>query len=448
MLFRILPRYLLWEVLVPTAFSLATLTFILLIQAIFTRADDLASGLSFASLLEVLWGLIPSLWILAVPMSVLIGVLLGVGRMTVDNEIKAMRTHGVNLFPLFIPTLLFGLLLTIFSLFNSLYYAPRMLDRVTDMLDSMKSELFRSMEPGHFIDKFRIKGCDTVVYYEKKDPVTGDMLNVYFSIEGTPKAMQDAGAAPAKKTEPKPKKMITLPGGKQIEDKGASPESMRTLILSETGKIELAPTPGNPASANAPTSSSATATAAPLILTLKNGTMHFMRDRNDPRYSVTEFEQAHQMLETASKDMSSKERARTMTLPQLLQGMRAETNAAKARPKAPEQTPGEKRAKTIDLPAVFFAELCQRVSIAMATFCFVLIGLPLAIYVHPSGKSSGISLAFALILAYYVIMHWGVMLTRQGGAGFAATVGPYIIFLPNLILLAGGAAMMRATIRR
>ena len=65
----------------------------------------------------------------------LAGVLLGIGRMTVDSEIKAFRTHGVNLLPVFSPIILGGFLAFLLVLYNSLFLGPQMLTRSFVLLD-------------------------------------------------------------------------------------------------------------------------------------------------------------------------------------------------------------------------------------------------------------------------------------------------------------------------
>jgi lipopolysaccharide export LptBFGC system permease protein LptF len=92
--------------------------------------------------------------------------------------------------------------------------------------------------------------------------------------------------------------------------------------------------------------------------------------------------------------------------------------------------------------------LYKRISLSLATFCFVLIGLPLAIFVKPSGKAFGISIAFGLLLAYYGFMQFGIVLSRQDNLLHGITFGNIMIFLPNIVLVLLGAFMMRATIRR
>ena len=98
-------------------------------------------------------------------------------------------------------------------------------------------------------------------------------------------------------------------------------------------------------------------------------------------------------------------------------------------------------------PQRLLAEMFQRLSIPLACLSFVLIGLPLSIYVRPSGKAIGVGIAFGLIMVYYVVMHYGAGLTRQT-TGIGPEIGPYVIFLPNVVLtLIGGVLLYRAAHR-
>ena len=63
--------------------------------------------------------------------------------------------------------------------------------------------MVQSLEPGRFEERFSVKGADVVLYFDEKDPETGDMKNVYLCVEGRPQGLvdedepQDAGAADA-----------------------------------------------------------------------------------------------------------------------------------------------------------------------------------------------------------------------------------------------------------
>ena len=84
------------------------------------------------------------------------------------------------------------------------------------------------------------------------------------------------------------------------------------------------------------------------------------------------------------------------------------------------------------------------VNAALTTVITVaLIGIPLAILVRPSGKSVGIGVAFVLIVLYYCGMTYGALLTRNGLA-----IGPFLMFLPNVLLTILGVVMLHRSVHR
>ncbi|HBF33525.1 TPA: hypothetical protein DDW35_03060 [Candidatus Sumerlaeota bacterium] len=428
---RILPRYLLRETLIPTALSFVTLTFILLIQVLFTHSDEFAGAFSFGLLVELASYFVPSLWILVLPVSVLIGVLLGVGRMTVDNEIKAMRTHGVNMLGIFLPTLVVGALLALASLYNNLCFAPAMQAKFYSVIDSIQSELLHSLEPGRFEDRFHTKDTSFTMYFDKKNQETGEMQDVYLSIEGAPKGVTNNPLTGQKKDK------ATGAVTQKKDDDTSATAPMRTLVLASTGRMITEETTSDTVSGKKSNNDI-------VKLVLHNGTIHATRGREDPRYTVAKFETLTQLLDTKS-DRKPDDMVEAMTLKQLRVAMhkaKADMATMSDEDKAALKKKRRNPAGSIQ------AELDKRISFSLATFCFVLIGLPLAIYVKPSGKASGIGIAFGLIMAYYGFMHYGVVLTRQTVVGHSLTFGIFMTFLPNIILAFLGLFMMRATIRR
>lgn len=82
------------------------------------------SSLTFLDLLAIMAFAMPSLVLYALPMSALLGTLLGFLRLNSDNELIALRAAGVS-FLQFVPSILSVLLLTtLLSLFNSIALMP------------------------------------------------------------------------------------------------------------------------------------------------------------------------------------------------------------------------------------------------------------------------------------------------------------------------------------
>lgn len=131
---RRLDRYIFAEVLGPLVLGFMVYTFILLIQALFQAADLLiGSGVRLATVGRLLLLSLPHIVVLSMPMSLLFGILIGIGRLSSDSELVAIRASGISLFSLFRPILLLSAILTAVNVWVMLDVMPdgnRMLHRL------------------------------------------------------------------------------------------------------------------------------------------------------------------------------------------------------------------------------------------------------------------------------------------------------------------------------
>jgi LPS export ABC transporter permease LptG/LPS export ABC transporter permease LptF len=110
---RILDRYVLRELMAPFGLSLLLLTFALEIPPILQHGETLiAEGASWDVVVRVLATLVPQALGITIPMALLVGILIALGRLSGDREIVAMEACGVSLGRLLRPLLLFGVVAT------------------------------------------------------------------------------------------------------------------------------------------------------------------------------------------------------------------------------------------------------------------------------------------------------------------------------------------------
>jgi LPS export ABC transporter permease LptF/LPS export ABC transporter permease LptG len=113
-MFRIIDRYVIRELLLPFALSLAVLTFILVIPPVLRDAEELiVKGIAWTTFLHVLVLLLPQALALTIPMSVLLGILIGFGRLSGDREFVAMQACGVSPFRLLRPVAVVAVVATL-----------------------------------------------------------------------------------------------------------------------------------------------------------------------------------------------------------------------------------------------------------------------------------------------------------------------------------------------
>lgn len=108
---KILYRYLLKEIALPFFLILLILTFVLLMGKTLRLMDLMVNkGVQFIDIAQLIAFLMPSLLVYTIPISLLISILIGVGRLSSDNEITVMRSSGVSLYQLYVPVLFFSCL--------------------------------------------------------------------------------------------------------------------------------------------------------------------------------------------------------------------------------------------------------------------------------------------------------------------------------------------------
>ncbi|HEY7412534.1 MAG TPA: LptF/LptG family permease [Vicinamibacteria bacterium] len=93
----LLDRYVVREVIPPTAVGLLLFTFILLLDQIAQLMKILVSrGADPATVLRAFLYILPSIFSVTIPMAFLLGILLAFGRMASDSELIAMRAGGIS----------------------------------------------------------------------------------------------------------------------------------------------------------------------------------------------------------------------------------------------------------------------------------------------------------------------------------------------------------------
>jgi LPS export ABC transporter permease LptF/LPS export ABC transporter permease LptG len=155
-MFKILDRYLVREIALPFVISLVVLTFVLMIPPILQRAQDLiATGVKVSVVARALMLLAPQALCNTIPMSVLLGILIGFGRLSADREFVTMQACGVSLMRLLRPVALIALLGTAATAYETIVALPgsnqafRMI-----VADVMEERLESTLAPRVFFDDF------------------------------------------------------------------------------------------------------------------------------------------------------------------------------------------------------------------------------------------------------------------------------------------------------
>ncbi len=122
---RRLDRYVFKEVLGPLVLGFLVYTFILLLRFLFQSAEMIIRrGLPWSTVGELLLVTLPNIVVLTIPMSLLFGILIAVGRLASDSELIAIRASGIGLSRLYRPILLLAGTLTAINIALMIYALP------------------------------------------------------------------------------------------------------------------------------------------------------------------------------------------------------------------------------------------------------------------------------------------------------------------------------------
>lgn len=109
----ILKRYILKEHISPFIISLLVVTFVLLIDRVIDLLNLIIEKKLPANIVIEVFALsMPYMLALSIPMAVLVATILAFGRMSVDREIIAIKSSGVNIYRMLGPLLMAAVLLT------------------------------------------------------------------------------------------------------------------------------------------------------------------------------------------------------------------------------------------------------------------------------------------------------------------------------------------------
>src|SRR5688500_1939252 len=106
---RIIDRYVIREVIPPFLLALLVFTFVLIIPFIIDIAEQMiAKNVPAGTILQLTITLLPQALALTIPMALLIGLLVGLGRLSADREVVVMMACGISPYRLLHPVLVFS----------------------------------------------------------------------------------------------------------------------------------------------------------------------------------------------------------------------------------------------------------------------------------------------------------------------------------------------------
>ncbi len=153
---RLLDRYVLREIAPPFVLSLLIFTFILTLPPVMRQLEQLvAKGVPWNAAAWIIVTLIPQALGLTIPMATLVGILIGLGRLSADREAVALLACGVSPYRLLRPILAFALVMTgvtAYVMFEAIPDANQAFRRIT--WDILSKKVENDIQPRVFFDDF------------------------------------------------------------------------------------------------------------------------------------------------------------------------------------------------------------------------------------------------------------------------------------------------------
>jgi lipopolysaccharide export system permease protein len=151
-MFKLVDRYIFFEILIPFLLTLTALMTVLLTEQMVQLTElFLNKGISLTAVGKVFAYLLPTFLIIAVPMTVLIATIICFSRLIADHEITALMAGGISLLRLTVPVQIFSVLAFTVTFSLSVWAKPWIgLSMKSAAMDLLKQEFSLALEPGVF----------------------------------------------------------------------------------------------------------------------------------------------------------------------------------------------------------------------------------------------------------------------------------------------------------
>jgi len=401
---KILTRYILKEMLGPTALGFAFYTFIILMRQLFDLAGMIIKrSLPASTVLELLWLSMPNIIVLTVPMSLLFGILIAVGRLSADSEIISMRALGISTRMIYRPVFILSFLMFLLNF----YLMNVLLPWGNTRLQQLRAEIYTSsiekeLRPRVFYDEF----ANVMIYVNDIEPRTGRWKGVFVADSRTDES-QPPAITPAQAIQ-------AAAAQRENDNSFLAPQRGQKIVVAESGSLSILPT------------------SKQVWMNLTNAYNHLWDPRKPDRYDLTKNKFQRMRLPDRSSDAgpSYVRSFREMNLRELFeQSAVASTAMARTR-----QGPSADLRENYALAHV---EIQKKFAIPFACVVFGVLGLPLGITNRRGGKSSGFSLSVVIVLVYWIMLSNGEQLAAAG------KVQPWLaMWMPNILLLILGIYLL------
>ncbi len=345
-------RYVFREVLSPTFLGLGIYVIVFLMNALFELAElAIKKDLPISTVALILLLYLPRVLVMTLPMAILLGVLVGIGRMSADSEVIALRACGVSYWKVLAPVLTIGLVAWLFGSYLIIYIEPQANYKRRNVYNELlySADLRREIKPRVFFEE--IPG---MLLYADQVHESGDFLEKVFIHQSG----EDG------------KELVTVARRAQID------YDRRDGVAR---------------------------------FYLENGTTHSTTPGDAESYQVSNFQR--QMI-VKEPDQSFRMRSSILARP-APKNFREQNlhELAESVSKAGAIEHQETRNRVI---GSILSIMHERVALPFAALVFAILGMPLGVMNRRGGKASGFSLSISIAIVYWILLSTGQNLVSQG----------------------------------
>ena len=175
----IIHRYLIKEVLSPFVVSLLAFTTIVFSgRLLLITRMILVKGIGLREILESALFLFPYLLVFTLPMAATVGIILALMRLSVDYEMMALKTAGLDYFRLLSPILVFSLVVALLTLFLTTYGSPWGQKSTRELLSEVvKKRADLALQEQTFNTEFK----DLMLFVNRVAPQGGKLEGIFIN---------------------------------------------------------------------------------------------------------------------------------------------------------------------------------------------------------------------------------------------------------------------------
>ena len=123
MLQKHINRYILREILSPTLLCLLIFTMVMVLGRAFKLVELVVNkGVALSDIMVLLATLLPTIFSTTLPLAFLIGIMIGLGRMSADSETVALKSAGFGLAQISIPVFTLAIIFVILTGITNIWF--------------------------------------------------------------------------------------------------------------------------------------------------------------------------------------------------------------------------------------------------------------------------------------------------------------------------------------